>query len=335
MLNDVTLEKRKLCIYRKPQNKTLNRVGSKTVQIIAKPELHTNKNMKPKRIAISGASGMVGSALIQEAAKRNIEVVKLQRSDYDLEYRSQLATSMEGCDAVINLAGYNIGCRWSKKNMDLIYNSRIDTTRAIVNAISSMHHKPKAFFSTSAVGFYPDHGIYTESTTTSGKSFLAKVCVDWETEASRISEDVRCIIGRFGIVLSPKDGALSRMKIPFKYYLGGKIGKGNQYISWIHIDDLVNAIFFCIENENIEGIVNITSPTVTTNKEFMHILGEVLDKPSIVTTPSFLFRLLLKDGAQILTNGQGAIPEKLNDFGYLFQHPELKAALTDLLTKSP
>ncbi|MGL5562159.1 MAG: TIGR01777 family oxidoreductase [Tannerellaceae bacterium] len=291
--------------------------------------------MKPKRIAISGASGMVGSALIHEATKRNIEVVKLQRSDYDTEYRPQLAARMEGCDAIINLAGYNIGCRWSKKNMDLIYNSRIETTQAIVNAISSMQQKPKAFFSTSAVGFYPDHGIYTESTTTSGKSFLAKVCVDWETEASRISSEVRCIIGRFGVVLSSKDGALPRMRIPFNYYLGGKIGNGNQYISWIHIDDLVNSIFFCLENDNIEGIVNITSPTVTTNKEFMQTLGEVLDKPTFFTTPAFILKLLLKDGAQVLTNGQGAIPEKLIDFGYQFLHPELKTALTDLLVKSP
>ncbi|MGL4326393.1 MAG: TIGR01777 family oxidoreductase [Tannerellaceae bacterium] len=291
--------------------------------------------MKPKRIAISGASGMVGSALMKEATKRNIEVVKLQRSDYDIEYRSQLAARMEGCDAVINLAGHNIGSRWTKKNMDLIYNSRIETTRAIVNAISSMHQKPRAFFSTSAVGFYPDHGIYTESTTTSGQSFLAKVCVDWETEALRISEEVRCIIGRFGVILSSEDGALSRMKIPFKYYLGGKIGNGNQYVSWIHIDDLISAIFFCLENDNMEGVVNITSPIVTTNKEFMKTLGEVLDKPSFFTTPTFVLKLVLKNGAQILTNGQGAIPEKLTDFGYQFLHPELKAALTNLLSKEP
>jgi uncharacterized protein (TIGR01777 family) len=284
------------------------------------------------KIAISGSNGLIASYLTKTLRENNHQVIPIDRTLLLPSNADSLRHTLESCDAVINLAGATINQRWNARNKKLIYDSRIESTRALVTAINNLNQKPQVFISTSAVGAYPIDAISDENDTRYGENFLAQVCKDWETEARNISSKVRLVIPRFGVVLASDGGAFPQMCIPFRLFLGGKIATGLQGLSWIHIDDLVNGLLLTLNNEKVEGIVNFTSPQITDNALFTSALSKIMNRPAWSTIPKFILHLILGDQAQLLTEGQKIMPKKLIDLGFHFQYPTLDLAIQKLLS---
>ncbi|MFX4209077.1 TIGR01777 family oxidoreductase [Aliarcobacter butzleri] len=280
-----------------------------------------------KTIAISGANGFVGTSLTNFFSSFGYKIVPLSRDI--LNNKSKLEEVLNSADIVINLAGANIINRWSESYKKLLYSSRIDTTSKIVNAISSISNKPKLLISTSAVGIYDNKSIYDENGSFSN-DFLSNLCQDWEKEALKAkSEATKVAIFRFGIILGKDGGALQKMITPFKFGLGGTIGSGKQSFSFIHINDLLNAYKFVIEND-YDGVFNLTAPTPTTNKGLTLALGKTLKRPTILPVPEFVLKLIFSEGARVLTDGQSAIPKKLLDLGFEFKFKTIKETIENL-----
>jgi len=284
-----------------------------------------------KKVIIVGASGFVGSSLKKHFLEMNYNVIVTKRTD--LQDIMKLSSIMNGADVIINLAGANIINRWSDSYKKLLYSSRIDTTKALVEAIFQCEIKPKKFISTSAVGIYKNDAVYDEGTTTLADDFLGKLCQSWETEALKAKAfGVDVSIFRFGIVLGD-GGALGKMLTPFKLGLGGTIGDGKQAFSFIHINDLINAYQFILDNENISGIFNLTAPKPTTNYGLTKALGESLHRPTLLPIPQFVLNLILSEGAKVLTDGQSAIPNHLLQSGFKFEFESIEEAIEDLVGK--
>lgn len=280
-----------------------------------------------KTIAISGANGFVGTSLTNFFSSFGYKIVPLSRDI--LNNKSKLEEVLNSTDIVINLAGANIINRWSESYKKLLYSSRIDTTSKIVNAISSISNKPKLLISTSAVGIYDNKSIYHENGSFSN-DFLSNLCQDWEKEALKAkSEATKVTIFRFGIILGKDGGALQKMITPFKFGLGGTIGSGKQAFSFIHINDLLNAYKFVIEND-YDGVFNLTAPTPTTNKGLTLALGKTLKRPTILPVPEFVLKLIFSEGARVLTDGQSAIPKKLLDLGFEFKFKTIEETIENL-----
>lgn len=282
-----------------------------------------------KKILIAGASGFVGTSLTQKFQTDGFEVIAIKREQLkDVETLSSL---LEGSFAVINLAGANIINRWSESYKKLLYTSRIDTTKALVKAMNSCETKPKNFISTSAVGIYRNDTLYDETTTNLADDFLANLCKNWEKEALRAKElGVRTSIFRFGIVMGV-GGALAKMLTPFKLGVGGTIGDGTQAFSFIHIEDLLNAYKFVLEDENLDGIFNLTAPTPTTNLGMTKALGKSLNRPTILPIPQFVLNILLSEGAKVLTDGQSVLPNHLLESGFKFQYTTIEDTIENLV----
>ncbi|MDN5106186.1 TIGR01777 family oxidoreductase [Aliarcobacter butzleri] len=280
-----------------------------------------------KTIAISGANGFVGTSLTNFFSSFEYKIVPLSRDV--LNNKSKLEEVLNSADIVINLAGANIINRWSESYKKLLYSSRIDTTSKIVNAISSISNKPKLLISTSAVGIYDNKSIYDENGSFSN-DFLSNLCQDWEKEALKVkNETTKVAIFRFGIILGKDGGALQKMITPFKFGLGGTIGSGKQAFSFIHINDLLNAYKFVIEND-YDGVFNLTAPTPTTNKGLTLTLGKTLKRPTILPVPEFVLKLIFSEGARVLTDGQSAIPKKLLDLGFEFKFKTIEETIENL-----
>ncbi|MCT7600528.1 TIGR01777 family oxidoreductase [Aliarcobacter butzleri] len=280
-----------------------------------------------KTIAISGANGFVGTSLTNFFSSFGYNIVPLSRDI--LNNKSKLEEVLNSADIVINLAGANIINRWSESYKKLLYSSRIDTTSKIVNAISSISNKPKLLISTSAVGIYDNKSIYDENGSFSN-DFLSNLCQDWEKEALKAkNETTKVAIFRFGIILGKDGGALQKMITPFKFGLGGTIGSGKQAFSFIHINDLLNAYKFVIEND-YDGVFNLTAPTPTTNKGLTLALGKTLKRPTILPVPEFVLKLIFSEGARVLTDGQSAIPKKLLDLGFEFKFKTIEETIENL-----
>lgn len=279
------------------------------------------------RIAISGSSGFIGRHLAEFFTATGIIVVPLEHSMFRSTSNEKLKEALEECDVVINLAGKTINQRWTDKAKRKIMNSRIYTTRRLVSLINEMPVKPQLFISASAVGIYPDEGIYSESTTSEGTGFLADVCSHWEDEAQKLSRDVRLVITRFGVVLSKDGGALPKMLLPFRFFMGGKIASGKQGFSWIHIDDVMHAFQFIIDHEEMSGIVNMVAPQPITNQSFTKAVAEVLHRPSWLTIPAKIFYYLYGEGEDLLVKGQQAFPARLLSAGYVFRYSDIRVAL--------
>lgn len=279
-----------------------------------------------KTIAISGISGFVGSNLKRFFKKRGYEVTPIKRDD--LKDEEKLISIVENSHIIINLSGANIIARWSEKYKKILRQSRIDTTNALVYAINKAKKQPKLFISTSAVGIYKTKKCYDEENCEFADDFLATLCKEWEESAQKALH-VRVCIFRFGIVLGD-GGALKKMLPPFRFGLGGNIGSGKQYVSFIHIEDLLRAYEFVIENEDLKGAFNLTSPHPTTNEEFTKSLGEVLRKPTIFPIPEFVLKLIFGEGAKVLTSGQCLFPKRLIDSGFSFEFGHILDVLKDL-----
>ena len=280
-----------------------------------------------KTIAISGASGFVGSSLNKYFSNLNYKVISISRDV--LNNQEKLNEVISSSDIIINLAGANIINRWSESYKKLLYSSRIDTTSKIVNTINTITNKPKLLISTSAVGIYDNKSTYDEKGNYSN-DFLSNLCQDWEKEALKAkNESTKVSIFRFGIIMGKDGGALQKMITPFKLGVGGVIGSGNQAFSFIHIEDLLNAYKFVIENE-YEEVFNLTAPVPTTNKGLTKALGKTLNRPTLFPVPEFVLNLIFSEGARVLTDGQSAVPKKLLDLGFEFKFKTIEETIENL-----
>ncbi|MGE4517148.1 MAG: TIGR01777 family oxidoreductase [Arcobacteraceae bacterium] len=282
-----------------------------------------------KTIAIAGASGFVGTHLKDFFTQLGYTVSKISREE--LANTELLTQKFEKTDIVINLSGANIIHRWSDEYKKELYHSRIDTTQKIVTAIKNATNKPQVLVSTSAVGIYSNQKINSEEEYEYGKNFLAKLCKTWESEALKAKDDTRVVIFRFGIVLGKNGGALQSMLLPFKLGLGGTIGNGSQYFSFVHIEDLKNAFNFVIENEKLSGAFNLGAPQPTTNKGLTKALGKTLNRPTLFPVPHFVLKLMYGEGATVLTDGQSMIPQRLEENGFKFQFKTIEETIENLL----
>lgn len=278
-------------------------------------------------IAITGASGFVGTSLTKYFSKLGYRIIPISRDI--LNNQQKLEEILNSSEIVINLAGANIINRWSESYKKLLYSSRLDTTSKIVNAIKNINNKPKLLISTSAVGIYDNKGTYSEDGNYSD-NFLSKLCQDWEKEAIKARNEITKVsIFRFGIVLGKDGGALQKMITPFRLGLGGVIGSGKQAFSFIHIDDLLNAYKFVIENKS-EEIFNLTAPNPSTNRGLTIALGKTLKRPTILPIPEFVLNLIFSEGAKVLTEGQSVVPKKLLNLGFKFKFRTIESTIEDL-----
>ncbi len=283
------------------------------------------------KIAIAGASGMVGKALTKSLTGKGHTVTALKRgSSADQVFVNVTPEYLEGFDAVINLAGENIAAkRWSDEQKKLIVDSRVSTTSFLANALSKTKGSPKVFINASAIGIYGNRGNESLTEESSpGAGFLASTCKRWEEAAKPAKRDgLRVVIARLGVVLSKEGGALNKMLLPFQLGAGGVLGSGRQYMSWIEINDLVKAFEFLLEN-NVEGVVNMTSPNPATNAEFTSAMAKVLSRPAILPAPAFGLKLILGEMAQeMLLDGSLVLPAKLEKAGFKFDYANLEKAL--------
>ncbi|MDD4239442.1 MAG: TIGR01777 family oxidoreductase [Desulfotomaculaceae bacterium] len=296
---------------------------------------------------IFGGTGFIGKNLCSELlaagykvsiVSRNPKMAGLSESGVEVVAWSVSAGGLpvellDGVTLIINLAGESIGNRrWTQPVKEKILDSRVQTTQAIVNAIKQQRVIPKVLINASAVGFYGPRGDaeITESTP-AGRDFLAKVCQAWEEAAFKAqTSGVRVVVVRIGVVIGD-EGALTRMKTPFRFYIGGPLGTGTQWMSWIHIKDLTRLIRFAAESENIYGPVNATAPEPVRMKEFCTIMGQVMGKPSWLPIPGFLLQVVLGEMSAMLLNSQRVLPNKMLKEGFLFRFPALKNALLDII----
>ena len=294
-------------------------------------------------ILIAGATGLVGRELCRELLSsghnitvltRNPQKAKVTLKDANvLDWNTLDDNPMESLDCVINLAGESIGTgRWTAKKKRLIFNSRINSTKVIVTAIKKGIIKPKLLVNASAIGYYgPQGNEKIEEQYPAGDDFLATVCKAWEYEAYKAEElGVKVAAIRTGVVLSKDAEALKKMMLPFKFYVGGPVGPGQQWLSWIHISDLVRIFMYVIE-KGITGPVNATGPEPIKMGDFSKVLGKVMKRPSWFPVPTPVLRLALGEQADLLVNSQRVLPKAIKDAGYGFLFPTAEAALADII----
>lgn len=289
-----------------------------------------------KTVAISGASGFVGQNLTKYLEKQNYKVLKISRDI--LTNSIKLDEIIKSCDVLINLNGANIINRWSENYKNLLYSSRIESTKLLTNSlkrVNNIEKKQRLFISTSALGIYNNKAIYSEysSNNSFANDFLSNLCQDWEAKAREAeSEFTKVSIFRFSIILGKNGGAISKMILPFKLGLGGVIGNGKQHFSYIHIEDLLRAYKFVIE-KNLNGVFNLSSPNPTTNYTFTKTFGKVLNRPTFFTVPEFVLKLIFSEGAKVLSDGQSAIPKRLLEFGFEFKYKNIEKCLKEICQK--
>lgn len=296
---------------------------------------------QPRRIAVTGATGLIGSALTAALTAHGSDVVRLVRASSDRAPRAGDIPwdpargaldprALDGVSAVVHLAGENVGERWTAERKRRIRASRVDGTRVVAEALASMRTPPGVLVSASAVGYYGDTGdTPVIEASPAGRDFLARVAVEWEGATEPATRaGVRVVLLRSGIVLSPEGGALKKMLVPFRLGAGGKLGTGDQWMSWIALRDEVAAIEFALRTDTLAGPVNAVAPHPVTNAEFTRTLGHVLGRPAVATVPAFALRLLFGEMADAtLLAGQRALPRALLDAGFTFRYPDLERAL--------
>lgn len=294
-------------------------------------------------VAISGASGLIGTTLATQLVASGLRVRKFTRKDgggqeaihWDPARGALLPAQIDGLDAIVHLAGENIaGGRWTPARMARIRDSRVQGTRLLATTIAQLEHKPKVLVCASAVGFYGDRGdAEVDESSAPGTGFLADVVQQWEA-AARPAQDagVRVVWLRFGIVLAVQGGALERMLLPFRLGLGGRLGSGKQWMPWIAVTDAVTAIEVALARNDMRGAYNVVAPQAVTNATFTRTLGKVLHRPTILPVPAFALRLALGRFAdEALLAGCKAIPKRLVEAGFRYKWPELEPALRHVL----
>lgn len=289
-------------------------------------------------ILVSGGTGFVGKHLTNRLINKGHHVFIITRtpqayeSTENVTYLHYDAKLLPRIHAVINLAGDSLFGYWTKRKKERILSSRINTTQTLINLMKQLPEKPQAFISASAVGFYgTSHDvIFTEKTIQPGDDFLAHVVVDWEKTARQaIDADIRTVILRLGVILG-EEGALPLMSLPVKLGVGGKIGSGEQWTSWIHIDDVISLILYSLENHQLEGPINTTAPHPVRNKDLIRTLAYFLKRPYWFPTPASVMRLAMGEMSELITKGQFVLPQKALDNGFTFKYPTLEAALKEI-----
>lgn len=305
------------------------------------------------RVAVTGATGFVGSRLVEKLQAENHQVLVLTRDpdrarrafptaafpNVEIQAYSPLESSewqqkLSGCDGVVNLAGAPIAeSRWTPERKQEILDSRKIGTEKIVEAIAQANPKPAVLVNASAIGYYGVSETKTfEETSPPGDDFLAQVCQSWESEATKVKESgVRLVILRNGIVLG-MGGALAKMLTPFRMFAGGPLGSGRQWFSWIHREDLVNLILRALTQPDMAGVFNATAPNPVRMSEFCQALGEILHRPSWLPVPNFALEMLLGDAAQVVLEGQQVLPKRTQACGFEYQYPTIKQALAEILS---
>ena len=308
---------------------------------------HARMGGRTMKIAVSGSSGLIGSALRPLLTTGGHSIVRLVRSGaapdaasipWDPERGTIDAAGLEGVDAVVHLAGENIGGgRWTPAKKARIYASRVDGTKVLVRALLGLAHPPQTLVAASAIGYYGNRGHdVVDETSAPGAGFLTDLCRDWEA-ATRpaVERGIRVVNLRFGIALSAAGGALTSMLPPFRLGLGGPLGSGEQYMSWVAIDDAIGAVLHALATPALSGPVNVVSPTPVTNREFATTLGRVLSRPAFLPLPGFAVKLLFGEmGEDLLLGSTRVQPRRLEESGYAFRFPDLEGALRHLLGKN-
>jgi uncharacterized protein (TIGR01777 family) len=299
------------------------------------------------KILITGGTGFVGTQLTHRFIQDGNEVMILTRSrkgpekgpagvsylQGDPTQKGPWQEAIQNHHVIINLAGASIFSKWTDQHKKAIRESRVSTTQNIVEGIPSYPEKKITLFSTSAVGYYGFCGdeVLTEESP-HGDDFLAKISIQWEGEALKARDKgARVVITRFGIVMGEKGGALSQMIPLFKKYIGGPIGSGRQWFSWIHIKDLAEAFVFLMKHPEISGPVNVCSPNPVRNKDLARALGKALHKPSFMPAPGFMIKLVLGEFGSVILEGQRVIPKKLLENGFVFQYGDIEKALQSIV----
>jgi uncharacterized protein (TIGR01777 family) len=301
------------------------------------------------KILVAGSSGLVGTALVRALVKdghtvcrlvRPGTVVKNEMNDgFQVAWNpatGELGGAGVGADAVVNLAGASIADgRWSPARKAVLRSSRIDTTRALVDALAKMNARPRVLVSASATGFYGNRGdeLLTEESLP-GNDFLSSLAREWEAEALKTEAiGIRVVLARFGIILARDGGALPRMMLAFRYFAGGKIGSGQQWMSWISLADVIEILRFALEHGKVRGPINVISPEPMQNAEFTRTLASVMRRPALFPAPAFALRLALGEMADaLLLSSQRVLPQNLEKLGYHFLHADLKSALAAIVS---
>lgn len=291
------------------------------------------------RVVVTGSSGLVGSKLKNVLTEAGHQPVRLLRKragkEGDLHWNPASGeldpSQLEGVDAIVHLGGENIAAaRWTDEQKKKMRDSRINSTKLLVDTIGKLQNKPKVFVCASAIGYYGDRGSeeLTEESTM-GRGYLAELCKDWENAAKPAADfGVRVVNLRIGVVLAKDGGALSKMLPPFQMGVGGNLGSGKQYMSWISLDDVAGAILHCIETDKLSGPVNAVAPVAVTNAEMSKTLAKVLNRPAIFPAPAFALKLALGEMAdELLLSSAKIVPTKLQETKFQFQHPDLEQAI--------
>jgi uncharacterized protein (TIGR01777 family) len=300
------------------------------------------------KILVSGASGFIGSALCDALLVRGDTVVGLTRDPkaarrtnpsvtwhaWEPTLERPPAEAFEGVDGVVNLLGEKINQRWTAEAKERIMESRRTGTHNLVGAISALERKPRVLVSQSAIGYYGDRGAaMVDESSEPGEGFDAEVTREWERAAHEAdASGVRLVVVRTGHVLDPRGGFLKQLLTPFKLGVGGPLAGGEQYVSWIHVDDEVGLLLWALDNDSVTGTINATAPNPATNRDFSKALGKALGRPAVVPVPGLALDVMYgREFGAVLRGGQRVIPRRALDLGYEFRHPGLEEALKDLL----
>ncbi|MDQ2939392.1 MAG: TIGR01777 family oxidoreductase [Actinomycetota bacterium] len=299
------------------------------------------------RVLVTGASGLIGGALSDALLARGDEVVGLSRDPekarqtnptvrwfaWQATLERPPAEAFEGVEGVVNLIGEPINQRWNEESKRRIMESRRASTHNLVQAIGALQDRPKVLVSQSAIGYYGDRGeAIVDESAPPGSGFAAEVPVEWERAAHEADDLLRVVVVRSGLVLDPGDGLLKQLLTPFKLGVGGPIGSGDQYMSWIHIDDEIVLLLWALDDEQVTGTLNATAPNPVTNRELSKALGRVLRRPAVLPVPGVALNVMLgRELAETVKDGQRVLPRRALDLGFTFKHPDLEPALRDLL----
>jgi len=296
------------------------------------------------KVAITGGSGFVGKEITKQLTNNGHEVYILTRSSKPsndsvhmvkwLGEKDKPEEQLNGVDAWINLAGASINeGRWTEEQKQKIHDSRMQATDEVLRILKAVSEKPTVLVNASAIGIYPpsEEALYTEQSSSRGSDFLAETVEEWEKKAFQAEQyRTRVACGRFGIILGKNEGALPLMALPYKMGIGGKVGSGNQWVSWVHVSDVAKAILYAIDNDDFKGPFNVTSPDPKQMNEFGKILGQILNRPHWIPVPSFALKLALGDKSQLVLEGQRVMPDKLLTHGFKFTYPDLQQALKNI-----
>ncbi len=299
------------------------------------------------KLIIAGGTGLIGSALAESLLSDGHEVGIISRTPNRIQHKyfpvswdeSSLSKELAGSDAVINLAGASLAgdnplkMRWTATRKQAIISSRQTAGKKLSDAISSLDQKPEVFLQASAIGYYGNQGFDpADETSGAGSDFLADVCREWETSSAGLEQlGLRRLVLRIGLVLSPSGGLLSLLALPFRFFVGGKIGSGSQYLSWIHIQDIVDSIKFLIADQRLQGVYNLSAPNPETNHRFSQLLGKTLNRPSWLPVPASVLKIAFGEASTLALDGRPVHPTRLQEAGYQFSYTQLDDCLQDLI----